>query len=162
MRFWPVAFIVTLLDLATKRVAVATLTPFVPHEVLGDVVRLTLAYNRGIVFGLPVRAGSRWFLAALAVLVALTVWRAYRQTPADQRWRTIALALLAGGAIGNAIDRVRWTQGVVDFVDIGVGTTRFWTFNVADAALTCGVVLLAIIGLKHRPEVAADIEGERP
>jgi signal peptidase II len=46
--------------------------------------------------------------------------------------------------VGNLIDRVRSGRGVVDFIDIGVGNTRFWTFNVADSAITIGAILLAV------------------
>jgi signal peptidase II len=55
----------------------------------------------------------------------------------------LALALASGGATGNLIDRIREPRGVVDFIDIGVGTVRFWTFNVADSAVTIGALLLA-------------------
>ncbi|HSY82348.1 MAG TPA: signal peptidase II, partial [Gemmatimonadaceae bacterium] len=75
--------------------------------------------------------------------------------------RVIALALLTGGAIGNVIDRVRWSRGVVDFVDLGVGSLRFWTFNVADVAVTVGAFLLAWV-LQNRPEGAIEVECERP
>jgi signal peptidase II len=54
-----------------------------------------------------------------------------------------ALGLIAGGALGNLLDRLRWDRGVVDFVDIGLGSVRFWTFNVADVGITCGAVWLA-------------------
>jgi signal peptidase II len=53
------------------------------------------------------------------------------------------LGLAWGGAAGNLIDRIRERLGVVDFIDIGVGTVRFWTFNVADSAVTIGALLLA-------------------
>ena len=52
------------------------------------------------------------------------------------------MGLVAGGALGNLVDRIRWDRGVVDFIDIGVGMTRFWTFNVADSAITVGAILL--------------------
>jgi signal peptidase II len=52
--------------------------------------------------------------------------------------------VVIGGAIGNLLDRVRLREGVVDFIDIGIGSVRFWTFNVADTAVTIGAVCLAI------------------
>ena len=60
-----------------------------------------------------------------------------------------ATALVAGGAVGNLIDRVRWSRGVVDFIDVGVGSSRFWIFNVADAGVTVGAVLLALLILRR-------------
>ena len=77
-------------------------------------------------------------IAALVILAQL-----YRATPARDIARTLAIALVSGGAIGNLIDRVRGPQGVVDFIDIGIGDWRFWTFNLADVAVFCGAVLLA-------------------
>ena len=151
---------VLLLDCSTKRLAVEALSPpDVPHDVLGDVFRLTLAYNPGIATGIAI--GSRWVLAAAAVVVIAILWRAYLRTAPGETVRLIALALVTGGAIGNVIDRVRWTRGVVDFVDLGVGTVRFWTFNVADVAVTAGALLLAWV-LQHRPEAAIEVEREGP
>lgn len=54
----------------------------------------------------------------------------------------MGLALVASGALGNLLDRVRSPRGVVDFIDVGVGSWRFWTFNLADAAIVAGGVLL--------------------
>lgn len=151
---------VLLLDCSTKRLAVEALSPpDIPHDVVGDVFRLTLAYNRGMATGIPV--GSRWLLTGAAIVVIAILWRAYLRTSPSERLRLIALALLTGGAIGNVIDRVRWTRGVVDFVDLGVGNLRFWTFNVADVAVTAGALLLAWV-LQYRPEAAIEVEGKGP
>ncbi|HTJ21876.1 MAG TPA: signal peptidase II, partial [Gemmatimonadaceae bacterium] len=59
--------------------------------------------------------------------------------------RVLALGLACGGAAGNLIDRFRGSRGVVDFIDIGVGDVRFWTFNVADSAVTVGAIVLAFV-----------------
>jgi signal peptidase II len=159
-RFWPVLLTVLLLDCSTKRLAVEALSPpDVPHDVLGDVFRLTLAYNRGMATGIPV--GSRWLLTAAAIVVIGILWRAYRRTAPGETLRVVALALLTGGAIGNVIDRVRWSGGVVDFVDLGVGSVRFWTFNVADVAVTLGALMLAWV-LQHGPEGAVEVERKGP
>src|SRR5678809_1654530 len=61
------------------------------------------------------------------------LWRLYRTSEPGDTTRVLALGLAWGGAAGNLIDRLKSTRGVVDFVDIGVGDVRFWTFNVADA-----------------------------
>jgi signal peptidase II len=70
------------------------------------------------------------------------LWLLYRRTPDRHNARVTALALLMGGALGNAVDRVRSAQGVVDFLDLGVGAHRWPTFNLADVAVTTGAVLL--------------------
>ncbi|HEX9564000.1 MAG TPA: signal peptidase II [Gemmatimonadaceae bacterium] len=142
--FWPVVAVVLVSDLLTKWIAVGELYPRgVPREVLGDVVRLTLVYNRGAAFGLHLGSYSRWIFLALTVGALVILWQLYRATPVRDVMRTLAIALVSGGALGNLIDRVRGPQGVVDFLDIGFGDLRWPTFNVADMAVSTGAILLA-------------------
>lgn len=141
--FLPIFALSLLSDCTSKRVAVAQLTPeYVPHEVIGDVVRFTLAYNVRAAMGLSAGSASRWVFALLAtaMLVGVAVW--LRKTDTKDRLMLSGLALVAGGAAGNLLDRLRWDRGVVDFIDIGVGDTRFYIFNIADAAITIGAVLV--------------------
>ncbi len=142
--FWPVVITVVLSDIVTKWIAVRDLWPRgVPREVFGDVVRLTLVYNRGAAFGLNVGEYSRWIFLVLTVVALVILGQLYRATAARDIARTLAIALVSGGAIGNLIDRIRGPQGVVDFIDIGIGDMRWPTFNVADMAVSTGAVLLA-------------------
>ena len=142
--FWPVVVTVVLSDILTKWIAVAELYPRgVPREVFGDVVRLTLVYNRGAAFGLHLGQYSRWIFLGLTIAALVILAQLYRSTPARDIARTLAIALVSGGAIGNLIDRVRVPQGVVDFIDSGIGDMRWPTFNVADMAVSTGAVLLA-------------------
>ncbi len=131
------------LDFVTKRLVEAALVPDRAYEVLGEVVRFRLVYNRGAAMGIPV-GDARWLMAGVsaAVLAALVVLLA-RTAPAHRRTVT-ALAVLIAGALGNLIDRLTNSRGVVDFIDAGIGSTRFWTFNVADACVTAGVLLLLL------------------
>jgi signal peptidase II len=134
---------VLLTDCVSKRVAVDQLSPaYVPHEVIGDVLRFTLAYNVRAALGLTAGANSRWILAltASAMLIGMIVW--LLRARSDDRLLLSGIALVAAGALGNLVDRVRWDRGVVDFIDIGIGDTRFWIFNVADMAITFGAVAL--------------------
>jgi signal peptidase II len=143
--FWPVAVIILLTDCATKRVAEQTLAPaHVPHAVLGDVVRLTLTYNPAGAMSISFGSYSRPVFSLLAIVALPVLGALYRRIPPSLAWPATALALVTGGALGNALDRLRSTRGVVDFIDVGLGTTRFWTFNVADVAITLGAVLLAL------------------
>jgi signal peptidase II len=104
---------------------------------------LTLVMNRGVSFGLfqspEGQEWIRWILAAFAggVAIALAIWvrSAHRKLPA------IAIGLIIGGALGNLSDRIRFGS-VVDFLDFG--PIFPWVFNVADAAVNIGVVLLLI------------------
>jgi signal peptidase II len=142
--FWPVTLVVLLTDCATKRVAEETLAPaHLPHAVLGDLVRFTLAYNPGGAMSLSFGSYSRPVLIVLAIVALLGLGALYRRFPSGLALPATALALVTGGALGNALDRLRSTRGVVDFIDVGLGATRFWTFNVADIAITLGAVLLA-------------------
>lgn len=155
--FWPVIFTVVLSDIITKWIAVRDLYPRgVPREVFGDVVRLTLVYNRGAAFGLHLGEYSRWIFLVLTIAALVILAQLYRATPARDIARTLAIALVSGGAIGNLIDRVRGPQGVVDFIDIGIGDMRWPTFNVADMAVSTGAILLAyVLWGEERSERAA-------
>lgn len=144
--FWPLLLAVLALDVATKSLAVTHLVPeYVPHEVLGDWVQLTLAYNPGASFGIEVGPYSRVVFIVLASLALVILGQLYRATLPGDRARAAALGLVSAGALGNMLDRVKSPRGVVDFIDLGVGSARFYTFNVADVAITFGAVLLAWI-----------------
>lgn len=141
--FWPVAAAVVLADLATKGLAEAALgAPGFPHRVLGDAVRVTLVYNPGAAFNLHLGPWSRGIFLVLTAVVLRALWTLYRRTRDRDNGRVLAIALLAAGAVGNAVDRVRSAQGVVDWLDLGVGAHRWPTFNVADVAVTLGAALL--------------------
>jgi len=142
--FWLVVAGVVVLDVVTKIMAVAALSR-VPVRVIGDWVTFQLVYNPGAAFGLHVGPYSRWVFLGLALVALVVLGAMVRQTAPSQWVRLTSLALVCGGAIGNLIDRIRSSQGVVDFVDIGVGAWRWPTFNVADMAVTCGAVTLAIV-----------------
>jgi signal peptidase II len=111
------------------------------------VVRFTLAYNPGAAFSMSLGEYSRFIFGAFAVVALVVLWRLYRMTGrgvrAGDQLRVIALGLAFGGAAGNLIDRLRSPLGVVDFIDIGFGDVRFWTFNIADSAVTVGALALA-------------------
>lgn len=141
--FWPVLLTLVSSDCATKHLAQTHLVPaHVPHPVAGEVVRLTLAYNRGAAFGIETGPNGRWLLVTLSLGVILGLVGLYRQASARERLLVIALGLTAGGAVGNLLDRVRSPRGVVDFIDLGIGDARFWIFNLADAGISVGAILL--------------------
>jgi signal peptidase II len=140
--FWGTAILVVVLDIVTKVAIQKTLPVLEPKRIVGDVVRFTLVYNRGAAFSMSLGPQSRYIFGAFALIALFILWRLYRQAP-HERLRALALGLAWGGAAGNLLDRIREPRGVVDFIDIGVGTVRFWTFNVADSAVTVGAILLA-------------------
>lgn len=156
--FWPVLFALATSDLLTKTLAVRYLAPeLMPHRVVGDVVRMTLTYNPGAALNMSLGDYSRAGFSALALATLVVLVAVYRRTPANAYGRGLALGLLVGGALGNLLDRLRSARGVVDFIDIGIGSARFWTFNLADVGVTTGAVLLAVLYLKaERVSLAED------
>ena len=147
--FWPTLILVYALDFITKRLVEAYLHPaYVPHRIVGDFIRFTLAYNKDAAMGLSLGGYSRvgFTLTAIAVLVVLGVL--YHRTSDDAKASVLALALIVAGALGNLTDRLMSSKGVVDFIDVGIGASRFYTFNVADAGVSCGAVILALLSLR--------------
>jgi signal peptidase II len=82
-------------------------------------------------------------LLSIATLFVLLYM--YRQTPREDRVQIASIALICGGAVGNLLDRIKSPRGVVDFIDIGIGSHRFWTFNLADLGVTLGTAILTWI-----------------
>jgi signal peptidase II len=142
--FWAVALAVLLGDLLTKQIVERVLLPVPPVTVLGDWVQLRLVYNQGAAFGLDLGPFSRWIFLLIAIAAIVLLYRLSRGSRSGDTLRHFACGLVAGGAAGNLLDRIRSSQGVVDFIDVGIGTHRWPTFNVADMAVSCGAVVLAI------------------
>lgn len=146
--FWPVLAAIILTDCSTKQLVVEQLAQDPgPHPIIGDWFRLTLAYNPYAALSLSFgsAAASRILFSAAAITALMILLRLYHTTDPGGRLRAAAIALVAGGAFGNLLDRIRSARGVVDFIDVGVGDARFYTFNVADVGVTVGAVLLAIV-----------------
>ncbi len=141
-------------DIVTKRIAQARLPLHQPQEVLGDVLRWTLTYNTGAAMNMHLGSSSRVIFSVVAIVMIFIIVRMWRRLPPTSSWLAASLGMIAAGAAGNLIDRLRSAQGVVDFIDVGIGTSRFWTFNVADSGVTVGAVILAI--LTWREPVADD------
>jgi signal peptidase II len=144
-KFWTIFLSIVLVDVATKRLAVAALTPYVPQDIIDDVLRFTLAFNSGGAMSLSLGPSSRWWFTLLSLATLVVLAFMYKQSSPDARLQIASLALICGGAVGNLIDRIRSPRGVVDFIDIGIGAHRFWTFNVADMAVTIGTATLTWI-----------------
>lgn len=141
--FWPLSFLLLFTDCGTKQLAVEELgIEHVPREVLGDALRFTLIYNPDAAFSLSLGEHSRLIFSVLATIVILVLWHMYTKAESHDRGLGAALGLIIGGALGNLTDRLRSPRGVVDFIDMGFGDYRFWTFNVADLGVTAGAALL--------------------
>ncbi len=142
--FWAIASVLLVIDFVTKRVAEQSLLPVPAVEVLGDWVQFRLVYNQGAAFGLHLGPWSRWIFLGVAVLAVVLLYRLARSSAPRDYMRQVACGLVAGGAAGNLVDRIRSAQGVVDFIDVGIGAHRWPTFNVADMGVSCGAIALAM------------------
>jgi signal peptidase II len=132
-------------DILTKKWALTALPPSGATYIGKFGIPLTLAYNKGIAFGLDVPEAGRWILIVASVLVVVLRAAMFRHARPNDWIRIVSLSLVAAGALGNLIDRVRWNQGVVDFIGpIDLGFMLWPIFNVADMAITTGACLLAL------------------
>ena len=132
------------IDQATKLVVQANLRLYDPVPVLGEFFRLTYIYNPGAAFGLHLGPWSRIVFSILALGASVMLYLMYRSTPWSDRMRLVAICMVTGGAIGNLIDRLRSSRGVIDFFDVGMAGFRWPVFNVADIGVTVGALLLAV------------------
>ncbi|QQU82858.1 signal peptidase II [Corynebacterium tuberculostearicum] len=137
-----VVIAVALVDQAVKQIMLSTLTEGEPLPVIGDWFRFTLLFNPGAAFSMG-GEGSTWLFTTIQLVFVLGVAiAAPRITHSGQ---AVGLALIAGGALGNFADRIFrapgfWFGHVVDYISVG----SFAVFNIADAAITCGVVVFII------------------
>ena len=154
------AFIVVILDQLTKAWVLSglDLREIGRVEVWPPIFNLTWVENRGVSFGLFGDGSARWMLSLFSIIVAGVLgWWALQ---ADRRLLITAIGLVMGGAIGNVIDRIRFGF-VVDFLDFS-GTRVFpWVFNVADSAITIGVILLILDSLLSERAAKVGLAAEK-
>ncbi len=141
---WPIflglAAAVFVLDQLTKAWLVSFLAPGQRVEVLGDYLRLVHSQNSGALFGLFRDQAIVFAIVSVGVVGAI-VW--FHRTSGRNTLLSVALGLLLGGALGNMADRFRFGY-VVDFVDLGIGGFRWYTFNVANSAISGAILLLLV------------------
>lgn len=161
MRWLALSAAVVVLDLATK----AWITSAFRYGEVREVTpffNLVLVHNTGAAFSFLANAGGwqRWFFTAVAVVISIVVLVMLRRQHRE-RWVAAALALVLGGALGNLWDRI--TLGhVVDFVQLHAGGYAWPAFNVADSAITIGVVLLLWDSVRpRRPAIEAAASREK-
>jgi len=152
--FYAVCVLVLVLDRVTKHWARVYLQGHAPIPVIPGFLQLTYTENYGAAFGLLQH--QRWLFIAIHVAVAVGILVYLRSVPAADRVQRLGLGLLMAGALGNLVDRVA-PGYVIDFVEL-----PFWpVFNVADSAIVCGVIILAVVlYLEFREEARSG--GESP
>jgi signal peptidase II len=141
--FLGLAGVVIVLDQLAKSWLVSNVSQGEVRQVVGDWVRLVYHQNTGALFGMFRDQAVLFGLISIGVIGLIV---AYHARTGRSLYMSIALGFLFGGAIGNLIDRLRLGY-VVDFVDIGIGDLRFYTFNLADSAISTAIVLLVAIAL---------------
>lgn len=148
------------LDQLTKWLAASQLDYAQPVPVL-PLFNLTLMHNTGAAFSFLAGAGGwqRWFFVGLAVLISAFLLRWLQKLPVDgrgdARWTAAGLTLVLGGAIGNVIDRLLHGY-VIDFIDLYWGRYHWPAFNIADSAITVGVILLLLTSLRGEPKPSGE------
>ena len=144
-----VVLLLVVLDQATKQLAISELVPGVANPVF-PWLNWTLLFNRGAAFSLLADAGGwqRLFLVAISIGVAGVITVMLWRSPAQQKLQSSALVLLLAGALGNLIDRLRFGE-VTDFIQVHYAGWYFPAFNVADSAITVGVITLIWVELSN-------------
>ena len=139
-----IAGLVLVVDQATKWLAMNELALHRPEPLL-PLLNLTLAFNTGAAFSFLADAPGwqRWLLSGIALAVSLYLLHWLRGLAADRRFEAVGIGLILGGAVGNLIDRLR-LGGVIDFIDVHYDGWHWPAFNIADAAITVGVVLILL------------------
>lgn len=149
--FLAAVLLVLVTDLVTKYLVMGGLWR---GEYLGGLLRITLVNNPGAAFGLF--AGARGVFIAIKLVALLVILGLLGRGGADRL--TLPLALVFGGAMGNLFDRLRGNGEVIDFFDLGLGAHRWYIFNVADACISVGALLIVLHLLRPpRPRRAGPV-----
>jgi len=146
LKYLWITLVVVVLDQVSKQLAEHYLVFLVPVPVM-PFFNLTLSYNPGAAFSFLSDAGGwqRWFFIGLALLVSVVIIVWLYKLPKQDKWIAVALTLVLGGALGNVIDRILFKH-VIDFIHVYYEQRNFPIFNIADSAITVGVVILLIDG----------------
>jgi signal peptidase II len=140
-------FIIIILDQWTKLLVLAQFEYGESVAVIQEFFSLTYVRNTGAAFGFLATANPAFrvpFFLAIPIIAMVVLGFLYRDLPKDSRWRSLALGLVTGGAVGNLIDRVRLGY-VVDFLDFHYKNVYYFpAFNIADSAICVGVVILLL------------------
>jgi signal peptidase II len=165
LRYLFVSLGVVVLDQWTKWLVERLLVQHSTQPLIPGFLSLTHVSNTGVAFGLFAAQGmdgGSWLLTILGLGALTAVGIYFWFAPSRDRLLLVALALVVGGAVGNLIDRVS-TGAVTDFIDVYVGAHHWPSFNVADSAISIGIVLMAFDSLRtrrHKPDPAAETTAE--
>ncbi len=137
------------LDQISKLLIVHFLTPFEPPtQIIGSLVRFKLTYNPYGVFSIPFGPSVLYYIFSIIGVIVLL----YVGLSLHDRVGIIVFGFIIGGAIGNVVDRIRLNY-VIDFIDMGIGSVRWFTYNLADAYITVGALFLLIRELIYKKKL---------
>jgi len=138
------AFIVIIIDQLSKYLIKSNFSLYETTGIIGSILKFTYIENSGLAFGLPVGSLS-WLLFLITLLITIYILIIILTEKINQRYEHIALNFILGGAIGNLIDRgltlfdLYGYKGVIDFIDMGIGSYRWYVFNIADLSVSIGI-----------------------
>lgn len=159
--FGAVALLVLALDLLTKHLALQHLHHGAPTRFAGGFLPLTLHFNTGGLWGIGSGMAARWFFPLATAVALFVLVRLYRMTGPGETLRLLVVPAIAGGALGNLVDRLRWDRGVVDFLGpFDLGFMVWPIFNVADMAISCGTLILVFSLWRQETARDADASAE--
>lgn len=156
LRYLFVSLGIIALDQWTKWLVEIHLPQHTAQPVIAGFLNLTHVRNTGVAFGLFASHGMNggsWLLTLLGLAALAAVGIYFWFASPHDRLLLISLALVVGGAVGNLIDRMS-SGAVTDFIDVYVGTWHWPSFNVADSAISVGIVLMAIDSFRSRKKVS--------
>ena len=147
MKWLWISLAVLLSDQLTKQLAEHYLTPHQAVNLL-PFFDWYLTYNTGAAFSFLRSAGGwqRWLFTIIAIVISLVILQWLRRLPRNETLTAIALCLILGGAVGNLVDRI-YLGHVIDYIQVWLGSYPWPAFNIADAAISIGAVMLVLSSL---------------
>ena len=142
---WP-ALLIVCLDQASKLAVQGSLKVYESVPIINGFFNMVHVRNRGMAFGFMNRPDMNfgfWILVSATVLAIILLLFWFYRMEDENNWMTLGLSLILGGALGNLIDRIRLHE-VIDFLDVYVGSYHWPAFNVADAAITVGALMVGL------------------
>ena len=157
MKIYVPTLLVVLVDQLSKIWIKTNFDLWESKEIIGSIIKFSHVRNTGIAFGIPV---GEWgiVITVLSIVATLFIGYLHWQERYSHHLIVVGLSMILGGAIGNLIDRstiffAERYQGVVDFIDIGFGINRWYTFNIADSAVTIGIALYILHSIIDKSKV---------
>ena len=138
-------------DQISKSLVKSTMTLHESIPAIPGFFHLTYVLNKGMAFGIDLPIGISFFSGISLVLTCFLIWLLWNERKNNILMR-VSLALILGGAIGNLIDRILFGE-VVDFFDFMIGDFHWFIFNIADSAVTVGIVLMLFYSFLFKPKV---------